>query len=223
MRNRRPRPRVAEHEGAVVRILALGAVAVALGAVLASSQQIPQARQALPDLAPQVLGVELPVYVVGPAVVLDRTPTDHPATGRPVRIRVPDLDVDVAVVPIGLTGGVLVPPADPQQLGWWAGGAEAGTLEGTAVVTGHTVSTGGGALDRLHRLGVGDRVVVVTTRGRIDYRVDSVAEYSKTALARVSERVFGQHSPGRLVLVTCTDFDGRQYLGNTLAFASVEQ
>lgn len=216
-------PHVVEHQGALVRTLALGAVAVALGAVLASSQRLPEAPPVLPELAPQVLGVELPAYVVGPAVVLDPTPTDHPATGRPVRIRVPDLGVDVPVVPLGLSGGVLVPPADPQQLGWWEGGAEPGALEGTAILTGHTVSSGGGALDRLHRLEAGDKVVVVTARGRIGYHVDNVAKYSKTTLARVSERVFDQHSPGRLVLVTCTDFDGFQYLANTVAFASVEQ
>lgn len=220
---RRRRPRVSGGEGATVRALALGAVVVSLGAVLTASQQIPRTPPAVADLTPRVLGVELPAYVVAPAVVLDPTPTDHPATGRPVRIRLPELEVDVPVIPVGLTGGALVPPADPQQLGWWADGAQPGALVGTAVLTGHTVSTGGGALDRLHRLEVGDRVVVVTTRGRIGYRVDNVAKYSKTTLARVSERVFNQHSPGRLVLVTCTDYDGREYLGNTLAFASVEQ
>lgn len=211
-------------EDTVVRVLALGAVAVALGGVLVSSQAMLPA----PSVVVQV-GVttrveeQLPSYVVAPAVVLDPTPTDHPATGSPRRVQVPDLAVDVPVVPVGLAGDVLVPPSDPQQLGWWTGGAEPGALVGTAVLTGHTVSTGGGALDDLHTLEVGDRVVVVTDEGRIRYAVTSVATYSKTALARVATRVFSRTSPGRLVLVTCTDFDGREYLGNTLVFAAPER
>jgi len=132
---------------------------------------------------------------------------------------VPDLGVSVPVVAIASTGAALVPPSDPQVLGWWSGGAEPGALTGTAVVTGHTVSTGGGALDHLYRLARTDRLVVTTDAGRITYRVTEVIRHSKPELERLAPRVFSQEVPGRLVLVTCTDFDGQVYLANTLAFA----
>jgi hypothetical protein len=206
-------------EDTVIRVLALGAVVAGLGGLLVSSQQLPAPAQ--PSVAAPVARIEaeLPAYVVGPAVTVERRPSAHPATGRPLRVSVPGLDVSVPVAELSLTGGVLVPPANPQVLGWWAAGAEPGALRGTAVVAGHTVSTGGGALDDLHLLVRGDRLRVVTEAGPIRYEVTDVVRYSKEALTRAADRVFSQEVPGRLVLVTCTDFDGREYLGNTLAFA----
>jgi hypothetical protein len=206
-------------EDTVIRVLALGAVVAGLGGLLVSSQQLPAPAQ--PSVAAPVAQIEaeLPAYVVGPAVTVERRPSAHPATGRPLRVSVPGLDVSVPVAELSLTGGVLVPPANPQVLGWWAAGAEPGALRGTAVVAGHTVSTGGGALDDLHLLVRGDRLRVVTEAGPIRYEVTDVVRYSKQALAAASGRIFSQEVPGRLVLVTCTDFDGREYLGNTLAFA----
>jgi hypothetical protein len=215
----RSRSTPTRREDTVIRVLALGAVVVGAGGLLASSQQLPAPAQ--PGVPPPVAQVEaeLPAYVVGPNVTVTPRPSAHPATGRPLRVSVPDLGVSVPVVDISLAGGVLVPPADPQVLGWWTAGAEPGALRGTAVVTGHSVSTGGGALDDLHLLARGDRVRVVTEQGRIRYEVTDVVRYSKQALAKASARVFSQAVPGRLVLVTCTDFDGYEYLGNTLVFA----
>jgi hypothetical protein len=206
-------------EDTVVRVLALGAVVVMAGGLLVSSQQLPAPAQASAGVSVSQVESELPAYVVGPSVRMEPRAAAHPATGRPLHLRVPDLGVSVPVVDISLTEGVLVPPADPQVLGWWASGAEPGALRGTALVTGHTVSTGGGALDDLHLLARGDRVFVVTEKGRIRYEVATVVRYSKRALAEAADRVFSQEVPGRLVLVTCTDFDGHEYLGNTLVFA----
>jgi LPXTG-site transpeptidase (sortase) family protein len=206
-------------EDTVIRVLALGAVVVGVGGLLVSSQQLPAPAQPSVVVPITQIETELPAYVVGPSVTVTNRPAAHPATGRPLHLGVPSLEVSVPVVEISLTGGVLVPPADPQVIGWWAAGAEPGSLRGTAVVTGHTVSTGGGALDDLHLLAHGDRLRVVTEAGPIRYEVTDVVGYSKEALARASDRVFSQEVPGRLVLVTCTDFDGYEYLGNTLVFA----
>lgn len=205
-------------EATVVRVLALGAAALLLGGAVAGA---PEA-VSRPEPDPGVVRVEsLPPYVVGPSVVLEASPAPHPATGEPVWIRVPDLDVSVPVVGIGLDGGgSLVPPSDPRVLGWWRDGAEPGALLGAAVVTGHTVSTGGGALDHLDTLERGSEVVVRTARGAVRYEVADVARYAKTTLADVSERVFAQDVPGRLVLVTCTGFDGVEYVANTVVVAT---
>lgn len=149
----------------------------------------------------------------------DDEPQAHPNAGRPNRIVIPVLGVDVRVVPIGLTGGRLIPPSDPQVVGWWKDGAVPGAARGTAILTGHSVSTGGGAFNDLKDLRPGDVITIVTVRGEIGYRVVTVAYYPKKELARLSAVLFSQTVPGRLVLSTCSNFFDGAYHGNTLAFA----
>jgi len=132
---------------------------------------------------------------------------------------IPTLQVRAPVVPIKAPNDTLVPPADPRQLGWWADGARPGAARGSALVTGHTVHTGGGALDNLEQLTRGQGVFVRTDRGRIVYEVERVRVYSKGRIARDAERIFSQESPGRLVLVTCEDWDGTRYLSNVVVVA----
>lgn len=222
-------------EDRLARLLALGAVAVVLGGLLTGSARI--AGLPVADVGPHVVSdlaspptydgrplppyVEgpLPAHVVAPRITVGARPGPHPAKGEPLWLRVPSLGLSAAVVGVSAVDGALVPPSDPGRLGWWTGGAEPGAVRGAVVITGHTVSTGGGAMDHLGRIHQGDRVVVLTGSGRIVYVVDEVARYSKATLSEVAERVFGRQGPGRLVLVTCTDFDGREYLGNTLVFA----
>ncbi|MBD8869454.1 class F sortase [Nocardioides sp. MJB4] len=127
--------------------------------------------------------------------------------------------VDAPVVPIAAQGEVLVPPADPQVIGWWAAGAAPGASTGTTLVTGHTVSTGGGALDDLEEVRPGDPVTVGTGADTVDYVVRRVEEFSKGELARRAEELFRQDGPGRLAIVTCEDWDGSQYLSNVVVTA----
>ncbi|HET8562104.1 MAG TPA: class F sortase [Marmoricola sp.] len=141
------------------------------------------------------------------------------AAGRPERLRVQRLGVHSPVVPISGQTGVLLPPSDPQLLGWWQEGAVPGAARGSAVLTGHTVHTGGGAFDHLRALVPGDVVVVRTARGLIRYTVVGVHIYTKRALARSSERVFRLTGPGRLVLVTCSNWNGVDYDTNTVVVA----
>jgi LPXTG-site transpeptidase (sortase) family protein len=140
--------------------------------------------------------------------------------GAPRRVLIPALGVDAPVVPVHAPNDTLVPPADPQRLGWWADGARPGAGRGSALVTGHTVHTGGGALDDLEQLTRGDRVLVRTDRGRIVYEVAAVRVYSKGRIARDAERIFSQEVPGRLVLITCEDWDGSRYLANVVVVAT---
>ena len=140
--------------------------------------------------------------------------------GAPRRVLIPALHVAAPVLPVRAPGGTLVPPSDPQQLGWWAGGARPGAARGSALVTGHTVHTGGGALDDLETLQRGDKVMVRTDKGRIRYVVRRVAVYSKGSVADHAERLFSQTVPGRLVLVTCEDWNGERYLSNVVVIAT---
>lgn len=139
--------------------------------------------------------------------------------GAPERLVVPRLSIRAPVIPIGAPGGVLTPPADPQVLGWWADGARPGAARGSALVTGHTVHSGGGALDHLERLKPGDRVWMRTDRDRIGYAVRRVTVLGKGELAKRAQQVFDQEVPGRLVLITCEDWNGVEYLSNVVVTA----
>jgi LPXTG-site transpeptidase (sortase) family protein len=80
--------------------------------------------------------------------------------------------------------------------------------------------TGGGALNELDDLQAGDTVRVITANGTIGYRVSDVSILSKTEFATRAQKVFSSTVPGRLVLITCTDWDGLDYLSNTLVYAN---
>lgn len=140
--------------------------------------------------------------------------------GVPQRIVVPRLGVDAPVTGIRAPGHVLLPPGDPQVLGWWRAGARPGAERGSAIIAGHTVHTGGGAFDDLEALRPGDRVTVRTTAGAVGYEVVRVRIYRKATLAHDSARVFSQTVPGRLVLVTCEDWNGSTYLSNAVVVAT---
>ena len=40
--------------------------------------------------------------------------------------------------------------------------------------------------------------------------------YRKATLAQDAARIFSQERPGRLVLITCEDWDGTKYLSNVV-------
>ena len=201
--------------GAVAVVVALGLIASAVSGFRARE------RVAVPDVerlaAPPYL-VE-PEVRIQPVATTEPPPARSPKAGRPVRLVVPRLRVDAPVYPIGTAGGVLTPPSDPQTLGWWDGGAMPGAAHGGALITGHTVHTGGGAFDDLESLRAGDDVRVRTNRGVIRYAVSGVAVYRKASLARDAARIFRQSGPGRLVLITCEDWNGSTYLSNAVVFA----
>lgn len=209
--------------GLTLKVSALGlSLAVSGGVAAGCAADAPRPDRALTE------PVAASPFVVEPAVRFETadppgpsrtTPSSHPSRGVPRRVVVPRLGVDAPVVGIDAPGGVLRPPDDPQVLGWWRSGARPGAAAGSALVTGHTVSSGGGAFDDLEMLEPGDRVRVRTTRGVVDYHVTGVTTYRKASLAEDAARVFSQTVPGRLVLVTCEDWDGSTYLSNAVVFA----
>ena len=177
-------------------------------------------RTEVPEVAPHVDPPSTPFFVARrPAVPKVVAPKRLPAAGRPESLRVDRLAVRSKVVPISGESGVLLPPSDPTILGWWREGAVPGAARGTAAMTGHTVHTGGGAFDNLRRLVPGDRVVVRTAKGTIPYVVRSTRIYGTAALARNSRKIFRLDGPGRLVLITCSDYNGEIYLTNTVVTA----
>ncbi|MCF6378497.1 class F sortase [Nocardioides KLBMP 9356] len=138
---------------------------------------------------------------------------------RPSIVVLPSLDVQAHVRPIATRGGALTPPPDPRDVGWWSGGARPGARRGAAVLAGHTVHTGGGAFDDLDDLDEGDRVIVRSARRTVAYEVASVRVLSRAQLARRHRTIFARSGPGRLVLITCEDWDGAAYLSNVVVTA----
>ncbi|ONI76817.1 sortase [Kribbella sp. ALI-6-A] len=129
------------------------------------------------------------------------------------------LGITAPVVPIAANGGELTPPSNPSTVGWWSQGAQPGAARGSAVITGHTVHDGGGAFDDLEKVRTGSVVTVTTARGVLRYQVTSVTTYRKRTLAAAAGKLFDQGVAGRLVLVTCEDWNGEVYLSNVVVVA----
>ena len=112
-------------------------------------------------------------------------PADPSAASRPTGLVVPGSGLraghldDLATDPTG----ALQVPADPQELGWFTGGAVPGQT-GPAVVVGHVDSwQGPGVFWRLHELHAGDPVDVLRSDGTTaHFVVDSVESFDKGRL-----------------------------------------
>jgi len=202
----------------LVAVAVLAATILWLQGETAEAPQATQARQATSAVSTPSASVEttssLPrlTTAVPPAVALA-------AAGPPRSVVVDSLGIDAPVVSITTQGTSLDPPDDPQVLGWWSGGADAGAARGTSLVTGHTVNAGGGAMDDLEQVRVGAEIQVTTAQGTIRYVTESVQVLDKDTIARQAPQLFSQEVPGRLVLVTCEDWDGTGYRSNVVVTA----
>ena len=131
-------------------------------------------------------------------------------------ITIPKLDVQAPIVKIESGDDrVLTPPRDPGVVGWWSQGAAPGASTGSAILVGHAVRTGGGVFNDIGELTSGDTVEV----GSLSYEVSSVDTLSKDEVAQRAEELFDQSVPGRLVIVTCTDWDGEVWQSNIITIA----
>ncbi|TDC51787.1 class F sortase [Jiangella ureilytica] len=114
---------------------------------------------------------------------------------------------------------VLLPPKDPLLGGWWRDGAAPGAEAGSAVVVGHAVEGGEAAFNDVARLRPGDNVHVSGPEVEQWYQVDTVETMAPADLAARAEELFAQDGPGRLVLVTCADWNGTAFRSNVVVTA----
>jgi LPXTG-site transpeptidase (sortase) family protein len=149
-----------------------------------------------------------------------RPPAAQPI-GPPERLVVPSIGLRAPVIPIEVdTSGVLDPPAAVDTVGWWQRSAEPGSRRGQTLVTGHTVHEGDGAMDRLGEVQTGDTIRLRAGELEARYRATRVVVYARAELADNARQLFGQDTGrGRLVLVTCTDWNGSSYDNNVVVFA----
>ena len=182
-------------------------------------------------LSTRLLVLFLAMVVVGFAIP-SRSTAGDPQTGtaqyaplgapsNPTLLIVPDIKLRAPIVPIEITpDGVLTPPSDVHQVGWWKRSAKPGATTGQTLITGHTVHTGGGVMNELGDLRPGALVQIRTPRGTVDYRTTKVFVYTKAELAEHANDLFRQNRQhGRLVLVTCTGWTGHGYTSNIIVFA----
>ncbi|WP_123228371.1 class F sortase [Nocardioides marmoriginsengisoli] len=147
------------------------------------------------------------------------------APSNPELLIVPAIKLRAPIIPISmvLEGGVNVlhPPEDYREVGWWKSSAKPGSPSGQTLLTGHTVHTGGGVMNKLGELRPGAAVQIKTKRGTVEYLTTKVFVYTRAQLAKHSEELFSQDRPdNRLVLVTCTGWTGSEYTSNIIVFAT---
>lgn len=204
----RPRPPSSRLSWVTAGLVVVGLAMVVAGLVLPSD--------ALPDGSTAAESAS-----DGPQVVPLAPGDDITAPPGAPALIVPSIGLDAPLVPIEVDPqGVLTPPSDTDIVGWWQRSAQPGDSRGQIVLTGHTVHTGGGVMNRLGSLDLDSRVLISSEGDVDDYRVTGVLNYPKAELAERADSLFGQKRPGnRLVLVTCTDWVDGEYLSNIVVFA----
>lgn len=141
------------------------------------------------------------------------TQTDDPAA--PTALRLAESSAPIQAVDTD-DAGVLLPPKDIAQLGWWIGSARPGAGAGTVVITGHVddVEQGTGFARRFIDLAPGTVVEVTTADQHTHrFRVTGTEAVNKDGGLPVEElnRLDG---PETLALVTC----GGPFVGPPLGY-----
>lgn len=151
-----------------------------------------------PDALPIV---PIPVPDIG-IERIEAQPAEDPI-GTPVRVHLPSIGVDAAVVNVGLIeGGKMDVPADPADVGWYELGSLPGQ-KGNAVLDGH-LDIGGepGVFFRLDRVRPGDLIRVTDHLGAVrSFRVRETAVYDVRDAPM--QKIFGDASGRHLNLITC--------------------
>ncbi len=211
---RRQRP-----HGATLTLLGIGGYAVALTglagllvaqvvrptpAVQPAGRPVSLAPVLAPDPSGGGGGHDPATGLEAPPAALGRTAPDQTVSFRPQRLVLPD-GVGAAVLAESVRAdGSLVIPTDPQQVGWWTGGALAGDPFGSVVIAGHVDSAryGLGVLAGLRNVTVGQVLQVRAGSRILRYRVVGRSQVRQARLAQDTD-IFRQDVAPRLVVVTC--------------------
>jgi sortase (surface protein transpeptidase) len=177
--------------------------------------------------APAVSGAPIPIASsAAPAPVLD---TQGMGASAPVRLVIPAIGVDTALMSLGLNpdGTVEVPPLKAgAPAGWYRNLRTPGEV-GPAVLLGHvdTAHDGPAVFYRLRELRPGDVASVRRADGTVAvFVVERVVEVPKTDFP--TDDVYGPVGYPALRLVTCGgtfDHVRHEYRGNILVYARLER
>ncbi|MFD8231356.1 class F sortase [Streptomyces sp. NPDC059696] len=141
----------------------------------------------------------------------------------PDRVRIPAIQVDAPIIPVGLDPDGWVgapPPEDPNLAGWFTGAVTPGE-KGTAVVVGHVDNQQGPAVFYgLGALKKGHRVEVARQDGKTaEFEIYGVEVFEKNNFP--GDRVYASKGAPELRVITCGGGFSKQdgYAGNVVAFA----
>ncbi|NEB77260.1 class F sortase [Streptomyces sp. SID14478] len=141
----------------------------------------------------------------------------------PARVSIAAIDVDSALLPLGLNddGTVEVPPArQGMTAGWYTGGAVPGE-PGAAVIIGHNDTRFGRAVFHdLRKLDKGADIDVTDSRGKTaHFTVTATETVSKQAFP--TKKVYGATHTRALRLITCDgSFDAQGHpVDNLIVYA----
>ncbi|MFF9118636.1 class F sortase [Streptomyces massasporeus] len=141
----------------------------------------------------------------------------------PDRVRIPAIQVDAPMIPVGLDADGWVgapPPEDPNLAGWFTGAVTPGE-KGTAVVVGHVDNQQGPAVFYgLGALKQGNRVEVARQDGKTAmFEIYGVEVFDKNNFP--GDRVYASKGAAELRVITCGGGFSKQegYAGNVVAFA----
>ncbi|MFF7450214.1 MULTISPECIES: class F sortase [unclassified Streptomyces] len=141
----------------------------------------------------------------------------------PDRVRIPAIQVDAPVMPVGLDtdGWVAAPPPEDANLAGWFTGAVSPGEKGTAVVVGHVDNKLGPAVFYgLGALKKGNRVEVRREDGKTAvFEIYGIEVFEKDNFP--GDRVYGSKGTAELRVITCGGGFSKQsgYAGNVVAFA----
>jgi sortase (surface protein transpeptidase) len=141
-----------------------------------------------------------------------------------VSLDIPSLQIDTALLKLGLNhDGTLQVPWKPLLAGWYTGSPTPGEL-GPAIIAGHVDSwaTGPAVFYRLGQVAVGARVRVTRADSSVaDFQVTAVRTYPKVAFP--TDVVYGNVDRAELRLITCGTWNSttQEYDGNVVVFADL--
>lgn len=125
--------------------------------------------------------------------------------GLPVRLKIPVIEVDSTIIPVGLTpDGAMDVPKDPAEVAWYSPGTRPGMI-GSAVIAGHYdwVNNMDAVFDNLHKLYKGDKIFVEDEKGVVfTFVVREIKIYDKDNEA--SDVFISNDNKAHLNLITCT-------------------
>ena len=206
-------------------------------ALLGVALVIPLALGCATDMAPGGTGsstnTDSPAMESTPPATPPGEPSDsapaeiEPATAttatNPVGLHVPSIGLREELIDLAIQDdGTLEPPADWDDVGWFAEGPRPGA-PGPTVFAGHVDSTTGPAVFyRVLELSPGDDVEVTSADGSVQtYRVERVEDHPKDDFP--TRDVFSGTLDDELRLITCTgEFDttDQRHLDNRVVFAT---
>jgi Sortase domain len=171
-------------------------------AVVLSTTALTAACSTRPHPATQA-GPAPPGAAVPEAIRTFRSVDDPPAVPRPVRLRIPSIDVRTGLERLGKNEDQTVQvPSHWQHAGWYAGGPRPGE-PGSAVLLGHVDSPSGPAVfSRVPQLRLGARVLVDRANGStVAFRVTRVKRYPRARFPL--RQVYWPGLDRELRLITC--------------------